>query len=50
MNAEEKRWCNAVHMLETCSLCGAFGIEWSHRNEGKGMGLKTPPYMTAALC
>lgn len=50
MNTLERAWCNAVHELDTCSLCGAYGIEWSHRNEGKGMGMKTPPYMTAALC
>jgi hypothetical protein len=28
-----------------CHLC-----QTAHRNEGKGMGLKTPPYMTARIC
>lgn len=50
MTAAERKWCDAVHTIECCVLCHAFGIQWCHRNEGKGMGLKTKPWMTAALC
>jgi hypothetical protein len=48
--ALEKRWYSAVGELGTCSLCGKYGIQVSHRNEGRGMGQKSPPHMTAALC
>jgi hypothetical protein len=50
MNALEKRWCDAVHSLETCVLCGKWGIQWAHSNRDRGMGQKSAPYMTAALC
>lgn len=50
LTAEEKRWQSAVHSLETCSRCGRHGIQWAHRNEGKGMGLKVSPDQSAALC
>lgn len=50
MNAIDRSWCNAVHSLEMCVLCGAYGIQWSHRNEGRGMGQKSAAHMTAALC
>lgn len=49
-NAEELRWREAVLGLETCSLCGAWGIQWAHRNYGKGMSKKVSPDQTAALC
>lgn len=31
-------------------LCGAWGIQVAHRNEGRGMGQKSLPCNTAALC
>ncbi len=50
LTAEEKRWQAAVHSLECCVLCKRYGVQWSHRDEDKGMGIKTDPWMTAALC
>lgn len=49
-NAEELRWREAVLSLEFCVRCGAHGVEWAHRNYGKGMGRKVSPDQTAALC
>lgn len=48
--AADKRWFAAVASLETCSLCGRYGVQVAHRNEGRGMGQKSAAYMTAALC
>jgi len=48
--AAERRWFSAVAELETCSLCGRYGIQVAHRNAGRGMGQKSPPWQTAALC
>ena len=48
--AADKRWFAAVASLETCSLCGKWGVQVAHRNEGRGMGQKSAAYMTAALC
>jgi hypothetical protein len=48
--AEERRWFAAVASIGSCVLCGAFGVEVSHSNQGRGMGQKSPPYETAALC
>lgn len=50
MNALERRWCDAVHSLESCVLCGQHGIQWAHSNEDRGMGQKAKPWNTAALC
>lgn len=44
------RWLEAVRSLDCCVLCGAHGVQAAHRNEGKGMGLKAPDHLTAALC
>lgn len=49
-SALEKRWYEAVGSIEHCVLCGGVGEQIAHRNEGKGMGLKTKPWMTARLC
>lgn len=49
-SAEEKRWFEAVGSLETCSLCGVYGIQVAHSNRDRGMGQKSKPWMTAALC
>lgn len=48
--ASDRRWFAAVASLETCSLCGAWGVQVAHRNEGRGMGQKSDAHMTAALC
>lgn len=48
--AEERRWFGAVAGTETCQLCRRQGEQVSHRDYGKGMGLKTAPWMTAYLC
>lgn len=43
-------WLKAVASLP-CVLCWREGeTQSAHRNEGKGMGLKTPDCWTAALC
>lgn len=47
---ESEAWRRAVAALP-CVLCGCEGqTQCAHRNEGKGMGLKTDDAMTAALC
>lgn len=45
-----KKWLAAVGSIEYCVLCGDWGIQVAHRNEGKGMGLKADDSLTAALC
>ncbi|MFI7783495.1 hypothetical protein EN46_06835 [Citrobacter amalonaticus] len=45
-----KKWLAAVGQIEQCVLCGRWGIQVAHRNELKGMGLKTDDCATAALC
>jgi hypothetical protein len=45
-----KPWLDAVRSLECCVLCGVYGVQASHRNEGKGMGMKVSDALTAALC
>lgn len=49
-SASEKRWFAAVASLETCVLCGKYGVQVAHQNEGRGMGQKSKPWQTAALC
>lgn len=44
------KWLQAVRELEYCVLCGAYGVQAAHRNEGKGAGMKTSDCLTAALC
>lgn len=36
-----RKWLAAVAQIEQCVLCGAWGTQVAHRNEGKGTGLKT---------
>jgi hypothetical protein len=48
--AADKRWFAAVASLETCSLCGAYGVQIAHQNEGRGIGQKAKGYQIAALC
>ena len=45
-----KRWLAAVGQIECCVLCGGYGVQVAHRNEGKGMGQKVSDCLTAALC
>ena len=33
------KWLQAVRELEYCVLCGAYGVQAAHRNEGKGAGM-----------
>ena len=44
------RWLKAVREIECCVLCGKYGVQAAHRNEGKGFGLKVDDCLTAALC
>lgn len=47
---ESEAWRRAVAALP-CVLCHREGeTQAAHRNEGKGMGLKTDDALTAALC
>ncbi|HER1288695.1 TPA: hypothetical protein VJI20_004201 [Salmonella enterica subsp. enterica serovar Elomrane] len=45
-----KKWLAAVGQIEQCVLCGARGTQVAHRNELKGMGVKTDDCATAAIC
>lgn len=35
-----KKWLQAVRDIEFCVLCGRYGVQAAHRNEGKGVGIK----------
>ena len=48
--ARDRRWLAAVHRIETCVLCGCYGVQAAHRNEGKGASQKVDDALTAALC
>lgn len=50
MTFRSRKWLIAVGRIESCVLCGAWGVQVAHRNEGKGMGQKTSDCLTAALC
>lgn len=50
LTAHEKRWQQAVLSIGFCVLCGRHGVQWAHRNEGKGAGKKVSPDQSAALC
>jgi hypothetical protein len=45
-----RKWLAAVGQIECCVLCGSYGVQVAHRNEGKGTGLKVDDSLTAALC
>ncbi len=47
---KDKAWLAAVGSIESCVLCGAWGIQVAHRNQGRGVGQKAPDVLTAALC
>lgn len=44
------KWLQAVREIDCCVLCGRYGVQAAHRNEGKGIGLKVDDCLTAALC
>ncbi|EFE7430544.1 hypothetical protein F9S80_18585 [Escherichia coli] len=45
-----KKWLQAVRDIKFCVLCGRYGVQAAHRNEGKGVGIKVDDCLTAALC
>lgn len=45
-----KKWLAAVGSVDECVLCGRWGTQVAHRNEGKGVGQKVDDSLTAALC
>lgn len=45
-----KKWLAAVGSIQQCVLCGTWGTQVAHRNEGKGMGIKADDCATAAIC
>lgn len=47
----DRSWFAAVADTDRCDLCRGYGpLQVAHRDFGKGMGLKTQPCETAALC
>ena len=50
MTFRSEAWRKCVAALGYCVQCGRKGVQTSHRDEGKGMGLKTSDALTAALC
>ena len=45
-----REWLDAVRKLDCCVLCGKYGVQAAHMNQGKGMGMKQHDCLTAALC
>ncbi|AUH00880.1 hypothetical protein CWC46_14325 [Prodigiosinella confusarubida] len=45
-----KKWLAAVGTIQQCVLCGTWGTQVAHRNESKGIGMKTDDCATAAIC
>lgn len=46
-----RKWLDAVKTIEYCVLCDCYcQTQPAHRNEGKGMGMKTDDCASAALC
>jgi hypothetical protein len=43
-------WMAAVASLEFCVLCGRYGVQVAHRNEGKAKGRKVDDCLTGAIC
>lgn len=48
--ALERKWFGAVAEIGYCVLCGTNGVQVSHSNLFRGVGQKSQPWMTAALC
>lgn len=45
-----RKWLAAIHQIESCVLCGSYGVQAAHINEGKGMSQKTDDCLCAAIC
>ena len=45
-----RAWLAAVHEIESCVLCGAYGVQAAHSNQDRGGGQKASDCLTAALC
>lgn len=45
-----REWMGAVASLETCVLCGKFGVQVAHSNRDRGMSQRASDHLTAALC
>lgn len=45
-----RAWLSAVHDIEACVLCGAWGVQAAHSNQDRGMGQKSSDALCAALC
>lgn len=45
-----RAWLSAVHELDECVLCGAWGVQAAHSNQDRGMGQKSSDALCAALC
>lgn len=45
-----RKWLEAVGQIDCCVLCGSYGTQVAHRNEGKGMSQKVDDCLTAAIC
>lgn len=50
MGMKDKKWLAAVGSIDECMICGAWGTQVAHRNQGKGMGMKVSDCLTASLC
>lgn len=50
MTIRNRKWLAAVAEIGSCVLCGKYGVQVAHRNEGRGMGQKSSDHLTAALC
>lgn len=50
MTVRNRKWLAAVAEIGACVLCGKYGVQVAHRNEGRGMGQKSSDHLTAALC
>ena len=46
----DPKWLAAVHEIESCVLCDAWGVQAAHRNQGKGTSMKASDCLVAALC
>ncbi|MFK7090506.1 hypothetical protein AAFM71_16995 [Chromobacterium violaceum] len=48
---KDPQWLAAVGTIRNCMRCGSnVAVQVAHRNEGKGMSMKNPDALTAALC
>lgn len=49
-SVKDRDWLSAVHEIECCVLCGRYGVQAAHRNQGKGASMKVSDVLTAAIC